>query len=74
LASFGATIEETIGVERALHDRLDAAGVVDLQRRAGRPEAGAERVDVGGGVGASPTIASRAPWPWKPAACSGAMP
>ena len=26
------------------------------------------------GVGASPTIASRAPWPCRPAACSGAIP
>ena len=26
------------------------------------------------GVGASPTIASRAPWPFSPAACSGAIP
>ena len=26
------------------------------------------------GVGASPTIASRAPWPRSPAACSGAIP
>ena len=35
-------------VERALEDRLDAAGVVDLQRGPLRAEAGAERVDVGG--------------------------
>ena len=26
------------------------------------------------GVGASPTIASRKPWPLRPAACSGAIP
>ena len=32
LPSWGATIDDGHRVERALEDRLDAAGVVDLQR------------------------------------------
>ena len=74
LESFGATIEETIASSElstiglmlpALWIFSDVPLVPKQERKA---------LTSAVGVGASPTIASRAPWPWKPAACSGAMP
>ena len=73
-ASFGATIEATIASSElstiglmlpALWIFSEVPVVPKQERKALTSEAG---------VGASPTIASRTPWPWRPAACSGAMP
>jgi hypothetical protein len=72
--SFGATVEATIASSElsriglmlpALWIFRDVPCVPKHERNVLTSEAG---------VGASPTIASRAPWPCRPAACSGAMP
>ena len=72
--SAGATIETTIAsselsriglIEPALWIFSAVPCVPKQERNVLTSEAG---------VGASPTIASRAPWPFSPAACSGAIP
>ena len=74
LASFGATIEATIAsselsriglIDPALWIFSDVPCVPKHERNA---------LTSAAGVGASPTIASRTPWPCSPAACSGAIP
>ena len=73
-ASFGATIEATIAsselsriglIDPALWIFSDVPCVPKQERNALTSDAG---------VGASPTIASRTPWPCNPAACNGAIP
>src|SRR3954452_17656263 len=72
--SDGATIEATIAsselsriglIEPALWIFHDVPCIPKHERKVFTSEAG---------VGASPTIASRAPWPFRPEACSGAIP
>ena len=73
-ASFGATIEETIASSELSRIGLMLPALWIFSDVPPAPKHERKVLTSAAGVGASPTIASRTPWPWRPAACSGAIP